>query len=146
VLESVRQQWSGDLAEFWQEQAGKLEWSSRWTSVLDGDDAMFHRWFAGGYLNAAQNCLVRHVAAGRGTVAAIVFDSPLTDTKRTLTYAALLDEVTRFAGVLTGLRINTGETVLIYMPAVPETVIAMLACAARPDPRRGARRSGDRAA
>lgn len=118
-----------ELAEFWEEQAGKLEWTSAWKTLLDSDSAPYYQWFAGGRLNAAANCLDRHVGAGRGELAAVLFDSPRTGTKQSFTYRRLLEEVIRFAGVLGGLGVSTGDTVLIYMPAIPETVIAMLACA-----------------
>ncbi|MFD6159953.1 AMP-binding protein [Nocardia sp. NPDC060256] len=129
VFDSVYRSWAADPVRFWESQAGELAWSRRWDAGLDSDNSPFHRWFAGGRLNAAVNCLDRHIAEGRGEVAAILFDSPRTGTKQTFTYRRLLDEVTRFAGVLDALNVSLGDTVLIHLPAIPETVIAMLACA-----------------
>ena len=98
--------------------------------VLDGSDAPFYRWFTGGRLNTCVNALDRHVEAGRGDRPALIYDSPVTGSVDDATPTReLLDEVARFAGVLRGLGVETGDRVVIYMPMVPEAVIAMLACA-----------------
>ncbi len=118
-----------DPEGFWGEAAEGISWVTRPPRVLDDDRPPFYRWFTGGRLNTCFNALDRHVAAGRGEQAAIVHDSPVTGTQRTLTYAELLDQVARFAGVLRSLGVEAGDRVVVYMPMVPEAVVAMLACA-----------------
>ncbi len=118
-----------DPAGFWGEAAEALHWDRRWDRVLDSSRPPFYRWFEGGLLNTCFNCVDRHVAAGRATQTAIIHDSPVTGTIRTLTYAELQDQVARFAGALVRLGARKGERVIIYMPMVPEAVVAMLACA-----------------
>ena len=98
-------------------------------TVLDESRAPFYRWFPDGELNTCENALDRHVAAGHGDRLALVYDSPVTGTKRTYTYAQLLDETATFAGALAGLGVGKGDRVVIYLPMVPEAVVAMLACA-----------------
>ena len=98
--------------------------------MLDDSNPPFYRWFTGGELNTCYNAVDRHVEAGRGDQAAIIYDSPVTgDTVRTLTYRELQDQVARFAGVLAGQGVTKGDRVVIYMPMVPETLVAMLGCA-----------------
>src|ERR1700732_4608144 len=89
----------------------------------------FYRWFSGARLNTCWNALDRHVAAGNGERVALVWDSPVTGQIVRFTYRDMRDRVARFAGVLAGLGVKTGDRVLIYMPMVPEAAIAMLACA-----------------
>ena len=115
--------------EFWAEAAEAIDWHRRWDRVLDETRPPFYRWFAGGELNMCWNALDRHVAAGRGERVALIYDSPVTDTNASFTYRELSDRVAQFAGVLAGLGVGKGDRVLIYMPMVPEAVIAMLACA-----------------
>jgi propionyl-CoA synthetase len=115
--------------EFWAEAAEAIEWETRWDRVLDESRPPFYRWFAGGRLNTCWNALDRHVAAGHGERLALVWDSPVTDQIVRFTYRDLRDRTARFAGVLQGLGVKTGDRVLIYMPMVPEAAIAMLACA-----------------
>jgi propionyl-CoA synthetase len=114
---------------FWAEAARDLHWYKPWDKVLDGSKAPFYRWFAGGETNTCYNALDRHVAAGRGAQTALIYDSPVTNTVKTFTFAELLDLVSRFAGVLAALGVGKGDRVLIYMPMIPETAVAMLACA-----------------
>jgi propionyl-CoA synthetase len=114
---------------FWAECAEDLRWDRRWDRVLDDDDAPLYRWFAGGRLNTCYNAVDLHVEEGRGDQPAVIYDSPVTGTTRTLTYRALLDEVARCAGALVQLGVEHGDRVLIYMPMIPETIVAMLACA-----------------
>ena len=97
--------------------------------MLDKSNPPFYRWFADGVLNTCFNAVDRHVRDGRGDQAALIYDSPVTGTCRTFTYRELLDQVARFAGVLRGLGTGAGDRVVIYMPMIPEAVIAMLACA-----------------
>ncbi len=114
---------------FWGEAAGLIDWETAPAEVLTRVDEHHHRWFTGGRLNTCHNALDRHVAAGRGGQPALVYDSPVTGVQRRFTYAELLDEVARFAGVLAGLGVGRGDTVLVYLPMIPEAVVAMLACA-----------------
>ncbi|MFF9091984.1 acetate--CoA ligase [Streptomyces sp. NPDC014802] len=117
-----------DRLAFWAEAAGRLDWARPWDQVLDWSRAPFARWFTGGRLNAAYNCLDRHVAAGLGERVAFHWEGEPGDT-RTITYAELTAEVCRAANALQALGVRTGDRVAIYMPMIPETVVAMLACA-----------------
>jgi propionyl-CoA synthetase len=114
---------------FWAEAARAIDWYQAPTAVLDRSNPPFYRWFPDGVLNTCFNALDRHVRDGRGGQAALIYDSPVTGTVRTYTYAELLDEVARFAGVLRGLGVDRGDRVVVYLPMIPEAVIAMLACA-----------------
>jgi propionyl-CoA synthetase len=114
---------------FWGHAAEALQWDRPWHTVLDTSEAPFYRWFVGGRLNTCYNALDRHVLGGRGDQPALIYDSPVTDTRRSYTFRELQDEVARFAGALVSLGVTTGDRVLIYMPMVPEVAIAMLACA-----------------
>lgn len=114
---------------FWAEAARAIDWTRPWDRVLDTGGAPLYRWFSGGELNTCHNALDRHVSGGRADQAALIYDSPVTGTKRTLTYRELLDQTARFAGVLKDLGVAKGDRVIIYMPMVPEAVVAMLACA-----------------
>ena len=118
-----------DPEGFWGEAAKGIDWYREPTVVLDTSNPLFYRWFADGVLNTCFNALDRHVRDGRGGQAALVHDSPVTGTSRTLSYRQLLDEVARFGGVLRGLGVGKGDRVVIYMPMIPEAVVAMLACA-----------------
>jgi propionyl-CoA synthetase len=118
-----------DPNAFWGEAAQSVDWEVEPTTVLDRSDAPFFRWFSGGRLNTCWNALDRHVDAGDGDRPALVYDSPVTDSARTYTYTQLLDEVARFAGGLESLGVGHGDRVVVYLPMVPEAVIAMLACA-----------------
>jgi propionyl-CoA synthetase len=118
-----------DPEGFWAEQAEALCWKKRWSKVLDDSHAPLYRWFHGGVLNTCYNALDRWVEAGRGEQLALIYDSPVTHTVRKLTYRELRDAVALFAGALRAQGVRTGDRVVIYMPMVPEAVIAMLACA-----------------
>jgi propionyl-CoA synthetase len=115
--------------ELWQEAAKNIHWYDAPQTVLDSSNPPFYRWFPDGTTNACYNALDVHVEEGRGEQAALIYDSPVTDTRRQYTYAQLLDEVARFAGVLAGLGVVKGDRVIVYMPMVPEALITMLACA-----------------
>ena len=123
------QQSLADPERFWGAEAGRIDWYRQPTVVLDKSGPPFYRWFADGTLNTCFNAVDRHVRDGRGDQAALIYDSPVTGTSRKLTYRQLLDEVARFAGVLRRLGTGAGDRVVIYMPMIPETVVAMLACA-----------------
>src|SRR6266545_7646609 len=114
---------------FWGEAAKAIGWYRPPSVVIDRSNPPFYRWFSDGVLNTCYNALDRHVGAGRADQAALIYDSPVTGAKQTFTYQQLLHEVARFAGVLRDLGVAAGDRVVIYMPMVPETVIAMLACA-----------------
>ncbi len=114
---------------FWAAAAAEIDWIKPWESVLDDGDAPFYRWFSGGQLNSCFNALDRHVERGRAQQLALVYDSPVTQSKATFTYLELRDAVARFAGALAALGVARGDRVIVYMPMVPEAVIAMLACA-----------------
>ena len=115
--------------EFWGEAAEGIDWESRWDKVLDDSNAPLYRWFPGGRLNTCYNALDRHVASGRGEQAAIIYDSPVTGSQRTISYGELLDQVALFAGALADNGVRQGDRVIIYMPMIPEAVVAVLACA-----------------
>jgi len=114
---------------FWAEAAAAIDWDEPWARVLDGSRAPFYRWFAGGRMNSCYNALDRHVDRGRAGQAALVYDSPVTDTVATFTYRELRDAVALFAGALAAQGVERGDRVIVYMPMVPEAVVAMLACA-----------------
>src|SRR5215472_7194149 len=114
---------------FWAEVGTALTWERKWDQVLDRSKVPFYRWFTGGVLNTCYNAIDVHVKNGRGEQLALIYDSPVTNTVSTYTYGALLDEVARFAGALQNRGIQKGHRVIIYMPMVPQAVVAMLACA-----------------
>jgi propionyl-CoA synthetase len=114
---------------FWARAAAGLDWSKPWQKVLDASEAPFYEWFRGGELNTCHNALDRHCAAGRGAQAALIYDSPVTGQQKTYSYAELRDTVATFAGALAQQGVGKGDRVIIYMPMIPEAVIAMLACA-----------------
>jgi propionyl-CoA synthetase len=118
-----------DPEAFWAAVAEDIYWERRWDRVLDDSRPPYYRWFAGGVLNTCYNALDLHIDRGRGKQRALVYDSPVTDTIKTFTFFELRDEVVRMAGALRRQGITKGDRVIIYMPMVPEAVIAMLACA-----------------
>jgi len=115
--------------EFWAAAAEDIHWDRRWDRVFDDSRKPFYRWFGGGALNTCYNAVDVHVDRGRGKQPALIYDSPVTGTVRVYTYRELRDEVARCAGALRRQGIDRGDRVIIYMPMVPEAVIAMLACA-----------------
>jgi acetyl-CoA synthetase len=124
----IYEQAAADRLGFWEAQARQLSWATPWTQVLDWSDAPFARWFVGGTLNVAYNCVDRHVEAGNGERVALHFEGEPGDA-RTITYAELQKEVSRAANALTALGVEAGDRVAIYLPMIPEAVISMLACA-----------------
>ena len=118
-----------DPASFWAEAAELIDWDKTWDKVLDDSNPPFYHWFQGGLLNTCFNAVDRHVIAGRGDQAAIIHDSPVTNSKTVITYAELQERVARFAGALMALGVTKGDRVIVYMPMVPEALVAMLGCA-----------------
>jgi len=115
--------------QFWRAAAAHVTWGRAPVAILDDTNSPFYRWFPDAELNTCENALDRHVAAGNGDRVALIYDSPVTQSQRSYTYAELLDMVSRFAGALRMLGVEKGDRVIVYMPMVPEAVIAMLACA-----------------
>jgi len=115
--------------QFWFSQAEKIDWFKFPEKILTQDERRFYRWFEGGSLNTCFLALDQHVNNGRGNQPALIYDSPVTDQKQTFTYDQLLEQTALFAGALVDLGVGKGDRVIIYMPMVPEAVIAMLACA-----------------
>jgi len=114
--------------EFWAQAAEDLIWQKKWQKVLDDKNSPFNTWFAGGKINTCYNALDRHVEAGSSDRVALIYDSPLAATKEKITYLELRDRVAAFSGVLKKYGVEYGDRVVIYMPMIPETVVAMLAC------------------
>src|SRR5207245_4894397 len=124
----VYEQAARDPQSWWARQAEELDWFTRWDTVLDDSTPPFYKWFVGGTLNASYNCLDRHVLAGRGDRVALHWRGE-EGQEREITYAQLLAEVQRFANALKELGVQKGDVVGIYLPMIPEVVVAMLACA-----------------
>lgn len=118
-----------DPEGFWAEQAAAIDWIVPPSRILDDADAPLYRWFPDAELNTCVNAVDRHVAAGRGDQPAVIHDSAITGEVQVLTYAELLERVSKFAGVLTGLGVTRGDRVVVYLPMITEAVVAMLACA-----------------
>ncbi|UAL28810.1 propionyl-CoA synthetase [Nocardioides rotundus] len=118
-----------DPEGFWREQAELVDWFRKPQRILDDERPPFYRWYPDATLNTCYNALDRHVAKGAAERAALIYDSAVTDTRRTYTYAELLEEVAAFGGVLRALGVEQGDRVVIYLPMIPEAIIAMLACA-----------------
>ena len=115
--------------EFWREQAEQISWHTAPQTILSQDDDGYYRWYCDGKLNTAYLALDWHVAHGRGGQLALIYDSPVTGSQQAFTYEQLLDRTARFAGALKRLGVDRGDTVVIYMPMIPEAIIGMLACA-----------------
>ena len=129
AYEAAYEAWRRDPEGFWAQAAESIHWYRRWDKVLDTSRAPFYRWFSGGLLNTCYNLLDAHVENGRAEQVALIYDSPVTGTVKSYTYRELLDEVSLFAGALQQQGAGKGDRVIIYMPMIPEAVIAMLACA-----------------
>ena len=115
--------------QFWKRQSNKISWFQSPENILTKDEHGFYQWFKGGTLNTCYLALDKHVATGRGSQAALIYDSPVTNQKQTFTYDQLLDQTALFAGALANLGVVNGDRIIIYMPMIPEAVIAMLASA-----------------
>src|SRR5690242_3527533 len=129
TYDAVYTRWLNDPENFWAEAAEEVHWDKKWDRVLDDSRPPFYRWFPGGLLNTCYNALDRHVESGRANQPALIYDSAVTGVVQTFTYRELLDQVAKFAGVLAGQGVQKGDRVIIYMPMVPEAIVAMLACA-----------------
>ncbi|MBA4394971.1 MAG: propionyl-CoA synthetase, partial [Desulfobacca sp.] len=114
---------------FWGKAAEEIVWEKKWDKVLDNSNSPFTKWFPGGRLNTCFNAVDHHVNQGRGDQVAVIYDSPVTKTIQKFTYSELKDRVSRIAGFLKGMGVEKGDTVLIYMPMIPEALMSMLACA-----------------
>ena len=121
--------WRADPQGFWAEAAREIAWTRAPKRIFDPDAGVYGRWFPDARLNACFNALDRHVEAGRGDQVALYYDSPVTGAKRAITYRELLDETATLGSVLNDLGVAAGDRVLIYMPMIPEAIVAMLACA-----------------
>jgi acetyl-CoA synthetase len=119
---------AADRIAYWEQEARRLTWDTPWTQALDWSNAPFAKWFVGGRLNVAVNCVDRHVDAGHGDRVALHFEGEPGDT-RTITYSQLKDDVCRAANALEALGVGEGDRVAIYLPMIPEAVVSMLACA-----------------
>ncbi len=128
VRADVYEEAARDRLAFWAKQAERLHWEQKWDEVLDWSNPPFAKWFVGGRLNVAYNCVDRHVEAGHGDQVAYHWEGEPGDT-RTLTYAQLKDEVCKAANALVELGVQAGDRVAIYLPMLPETIVSMLACA-----------------
>jgi acetyl-CoA synthetase len=129
VKADVYDEADADRLAFWEKAAERLSWETKWERVLDWDNAPFAKWFVGGRINAAYNCVDRHVEAGKGDKVAFHWVGEPENDTRDITYAELKDLVCQAANALTDLGVEAGDRVAIYMPMIPETVVAMLACA-----------------
>src|SRR5271163_3173189 len=125
----VYARWQRDPLGFWGEAAADVDWFEKPKAVFDPNAGIYGRWFVGGVCNTCFNAVDRHVDAGRGDQAAIIYDSPLAGVKRTITYHRLMTETQVLAGMLRDLGVGKGDRVILYMPMIPEAVFAMLACA-----------------
>ncbi len=125
----VYARWLRDPQGFWGEAAADIDWIEPAKAVFDAKAGVYGRWFPGAVCNTCYNALDRHVLRGRGSQPALIYDSPVTHTKRTFTYAELLAEVKTLAAVLKDFGVGKGDRVILYMPMVPEALFAMLACA-----------------
>jgi len=125
----VYARWQRDPEGFWGEAARDIDWFEQPKKVFDKDAGIYGRWFTGGVSNTCYNALDRHVLRGRNNQAALIYDSPVTNTKQTFTYGRMLSEVQLLGAMLRDFGVKKGDVVILYMPMVPEAVFAMLACA-----------------
>ena len=129
ATEEMYSEAEADRLAFWAKQAERLSWDTPFTEVLDWSEAPFAKWFVGGKLNVAYNCVDRHVEAGNGDRVAIHWQGEPVDDTREITYAQLQAEVCKAANALTDMGLVAGDRVAIYMPMLPEAIVSMLACA-----------------
>ena len=129
TFESIYRRSIDDPESFWGEAAESVHWYRKWNQVLDAQDAPFYRWFAGGQTNVCYNAVDRHVESGHGSQVAVIYDSAMTRSQQKITFHELQERVAAFAGALRGNGVGSGDRVIVYMPMIPEAVVAMLACA-----------------
>lgn len=129
IYQKTYSAWQEDRVGFWKTAAQDLDWTSAPQRGFEPNQGVYGRWFPDARGNTCYNCLDRHVAAGRADQAALIYDSPVTDTQKTYSYGELLQEVNALAAVLLDMNVSKGDRVIIYMPMLPEAAIAMLACA-----------------
>ena len=127
-MSRARRNWAMSTS-IWEDAAKSVHWYRKPGRVIDTDRAPFYRWFPDGTTNACYNALDLHVAQGHEDRIALIYDSPVTESKRSISYGELLQTVSRFAGALTKLGVGKGDRVIIYMPMIPEAIVSMLACA-----------------
>ncbi|MDA9882263.1 propionyl-CoA synthetase [Alphaproteobacteria bacterium] len=125
----IYQSWKEDQLKFWKKQSEGINWEKKPIKILDDSNQPFYKWFPDGRLNTCYNAIDRHVLSGRGNQTAIIYDSPVTNVKKQISYNQLQRQIIQFSGALKKLGISKGDRVIIYMPMIPEAVIAMLACA-----------------
>ena len=125
----IYQCWKEDHLKFWKKQSEGIDWKKKPIKILDDSNQPFYKWFPDGRLNTCYNAIDRHVLSGRGNQTAIIYDSPVTNVKKQISYNQLQRQTIQFSGALNKLGISKGDRVIIYMPMIPEAVIAMLACA-----------------
>ena len=126
---SVYETWKKNPTEFWKNQSKEISWYEPADKILDDSRKPFYNWFTGGSINACYNCVDRHIENGRGEDIAIIYDSAMCEKVRKISYLELRKDVAKLAGALKEKGIKKGDRVIIYMPMIPEAVIAMLACA-----------------
>ena len=120
--------WKNDPETFWMEAAEAIDWDRKPSKALSDENAPLYEWYADGMVNTCWNAVDRHVENGRGDQTAIIYDSPVTNTKTRISYSQLKDKVAALAGALTAKGVAKGDRVIIYMPMIPEALEAMLAC------------------
>ena len=125
----IYQSWKEDQLKFWQKQSEGIDWEKKPQKILDDSNLPFYKWFPDGRLNTCYNAIDRHVLSGRGNQTAIIYDSPVTNIKKKISYKQLQGQIIQFSGALKKLGVSKGDRVIIYMPMIPEAIIAMLACA-----------------
>ena len=124
----IYQSWEADPEAFWMNAAEQIDWDRAPSYALDARNAPLYEWYPDAMVNTCYNAVDRHVIAGKGNQAAIIYDSPITDKKDTISYAELRDKTARLAGALRAKGVTKGDRVIIYMSMVPEAIVAMLAC------------------
>lgn len=125
----IYQSWKEDQLKFWQKQSEGIDWEKKPQKILDDSNLPFYKWFPDGRLNTCYNAVDRHVLSGKGNQTAIIYDSPVTNIKKKISYKRLQEQIIQFSGALKKLGVSKGDRVIIYMPMIPEAIIAMLACA-----------------
>ena len=128
-FKNIYESWKKNQIQFWRNQSEDIVWKTKPSKILDDTNAPFYKWFPEATLNTSYNAIDRHVIAGRGEQDAIIYDSPITNVKRKISYSQLQYQVSQFAGALLNQGLQKGDRVIIYMPMIPEAIVSMLACA-----------------